>query len=167
MSTLIKELKTEIARLSRKEIRKALVPIQRVNATQRSLIADLRRQVAALEKQLKALPKQVASADAPSKGKSAAVDSGRFWITGKGVYKLRLRLGLTQAAFAKLAEVSLPTVVKWESTKGKVAIRRKATLAKLQEIRGMKKRDLKASGKLPAGKPRKSRRKAKGEQAAS
>ena len=77
MSTLIKELKTEIARLSRKEIRKALVPIQRVNATQRSLIADLRRQVATLEKQLKALPKQVASADAPPKGKSAAVDSGR------------------------------------------------------------------------------------------
>ena len=71
---------------------------------------------------------------------------------------MRMRLGLTQSAFAKLAGVSLPTVVKWEGTQGKVAIRRKASMARLQEIRTMKKRDLKASGKLPAGKPRKSRR---------
>jgi DNA-binding XRE family transcriptional regulator len=56
------------------------------------------------------------------------------------VRTLRKRLGLTQAEFAKLAGVSGQTVVNWEATEGKIALRRKDTPAKLKEIRSLNKR---------------------------
>ena len=66
---------------------------------------------------------------------------GRFWITGKGVRAMRTRLGLTQKQFAGLAGVSSQAVVNWEGAQGKVNLR-KAAAGKLQEIRGLKKRDV-------------------------
>ena len=138
MSNLIKELKAEIVRLSRKEIKQALAPARRVTVAHRALIASLRRQVDAMQKELLALRKTVPAPDSALQAEQEP--QGRFWITGKGVKTLRKRLGLTQALFAKLAAVSMPTVVKWEGAKGKVEIRRKATVAQLQAIRGMGKR---------------------------
>ena len=134
MSNVMKELKAEIARLARKEIHKELAPVKKVNATQRSLIAGLRRQIDALQKEIKALGK-AAPAIVPTEEAAA----GRFWITGKGVKALRKRLGLTQAEMGRLAGVSGPAVVNWEKNAGKLGLR-KATSAKLQEIRGLKKR---------------------------
>lgn len=141
VSSIMKELKTEISRLARKEINKELAPVKRVNAAQRGLIADLRRQVAALQKDVVGLRKAVPSVEVPVPTKAGEGDAaGRFWITGKGVRTLRKRLGLTQAQFGKLAGVSGQTVVNWEATKGKIALRRKDTPAKLKEIRALNKR---------------------------
>ena len=64
MSNVMKELKAEIVRLARKEIKQALAPAKRVTAAQRGLIADLRRQVNAIQKELNVLKK---SAPAPDK----------------------------------------------------------------------------------------------------
>jgi DNA-binding XRE family transcriptional regulator len=141
MSSIMKELKTEIARLARKEINKELAPVKRVTAAQRGLIADLRRQLAALQKEIGGLRRAVPTVEVPVAAPSADAESaGRFWITGKGVRTLRKRLGLTQAEFAKLAGVSGQTVVNWEATEGKIALRRKDTPAKLKEIRSLNKR---------------------------
>ncbi len=137
MSTVMKELKAEISRLARREIKKALAPVQRVNAARRGLIADLRRQVEALRKELNTLRK-TAPAAAVQSGKAG--EEKRFWITGKGVKSLRRRLGVTQTGLGRLADVSIATVVKWEGTAGKIAIRRKETLGKLKGIRSLTKR---------------------------
>lgn len=137
MSSLMKELKTEVVRLARKEIKQELAQVKKVNATQRGLIADLRRQVAALQKELNALKKAV-----PSQKKAILEKQeprGRFWITGKGIKNLRGRLGLTQAQLAKLAGVSVPAVVNWERNKGKVNMR-KAPAGRLQAIKGLGKK---------------------------
>jgi len=139
MSSIMKELKAEISKLSRREIMKAMEPARRIQAAQRSWIADLRRQMAALQKELAGLRKAV-PADGSAPAAEPAEDTGRFWILGKGVRSLRKRLGLTQGELAKLADVTPATVVKWEATKGKIAIRRKDTVGKLQAIRGMNKR---------------------------
>ena len=137
MSTVMKELKAEISRLARREIKKALAPVQRINAARRGLIADLRRRVVALQKELnglrKAVPRSLAGTKEPEAGE-------RFWITGKGVRSLRKRLGLTQAGLGRLAGVSTQTVVNWEGAKGKIAIRRKETVGNLRAIRSMNKR---------------------------
>jgi DNA-binding transcriptional regulator YiaG len=139
MSNVMIELKAEIARLARKEIKQALAPAKRATVAQRGLIAGLRRQVAAIQKELNALKKTV---PAPGKPRQAPAEPvGRFWITGRGVKALRKRLGLTQQAFGRLAGVTSNAVVKWESQKGKLGLRN-ATAGKLQEIRGMKKRDM-------------------------
>lgn len=149
MASFIKELKTEISRLARKEIKKELGPVQRIAATRRGLIADLRRHVVVLQREVadlrRALARGGALPVAPSAAEAAEGEDGRkgFWITGKGVRKLRKRLGLTQAAFAKLANVSGQTVVNWEGLSGKIPLRRKDSAMRLQEIRKMKKRDLK------------------------
>ena len=137
MSTVMKELKAEISRLARREIKKALAPVQRVNAARRGLIADLRRQVVALRKELNGLRRARSAAEA---GPQASEAGARFWITGKGVRSLRKRLGLTQAEFGTLAGVTTQSVVHWEATQGTIAIRRKETVGKLRAIRSMNKR---------------------------
>ena len=139
MSNVMKELKSEIARLARREIHRELAPVKRISAAQRGRIAELGRQISALQKWLAALQRGGAAA------KPAAEDADVrtiFWITGKGVRALRKRLGLTQAALGTLAGVSTQTVVNWEATKGKVPLRKKATALRLKEIRKMKKRTL-------------------------
>jgi DNA-binding transcriptional regulator YiaG len=131
-----KELKAEIVRLSRQEIKKQLAPVKQVNATQRTLIAKLRREIVDLQKEVAALRR--AQSD-PAKSKQKDLQK-RFWVTGKGVKAIRKRLGITQLELAELAGVSGQTVVNWEGTEGKIDIRRKETQGKLVAIRSMSRR---------------------------
>jgi len=136
--SVMKELQSEIARVARKEIRKELDTIKRVNASQRKYIADLRRELSDLQKEVKQLEK--------SSGRSAPVKTEdtdqRFWITGKGVRSLRNRLGLTQVEFAQLVGITQQTVVRWEKNDGKITLRGEAVRSRLQEVRTMGKKDV-------------------------
>ena len=156
MSNVMKELKSEISRLARKEVNRALAPVRKIAAGQRSLIAALRREIAALQQGCKALRKSVPSATVPAANPPAV----RFWISGKGVKSLRKRLGVTQAGLARLAGVSVPAVVNWEKKTGMIRLR-KATAAQLQAIRGLKKRDAAARLGAAGRKPRKAKRPAR------
>lgn len=135
--SILNELKAEITRLSRREINKELAPVRRVNAAQRGLIANLRREVVALQKEVHALRRASPVVAADTEQQDAR--SG-FWITGKGVKALRKRLGITQVQLARLAGVSDQTVVNWEGTEGKIAFRRKETGTRLAELRSMNKK---------------------------
>ena len=141
MSNILSILKSEISRLARKEAKQVVAPVKKASANYRGLIAGLRKQLDALQKEVAALQRL-----APKAGKVLAAQEpqGRFWITGKGVKALRKRLGLTQGQFGKLAGVSVPTIVNWEKVEGKVEIRRKATMARLQELKGKGKREVAA-----------------------
>ncbi|HAL92288.1 MAG TPA: hypothetical protein DCM68_04600 [Verrucomicrobia bacterium] len=144
MSTVMKELKAEISKLARREVHRELSPVKRVNAAQRGLIADLRRQVVALQKEVKGLRKAAPAVDlALPKSGAEAAEGLRFWISGKGVRALRKRLGLTQVQFGRLAGVSSQAVVNWESTPGKIPLRRKETRAKLKGLRALNRRAVK------------------------
>ena len=138
MSTVMKELKAEIARVARRVVRKEVAALQRSNAAHRGFIADLRRQILNLQKEIKAQARGPAASELPVAGNAAAAK--RFWITGKGIRALRKRFGMTQTEFAKLCAVSIPAVVIWEATKGKVPVRRHATVARLQQVRQLTKR---------------------------
>ena len=133
--SLMKSLQSEITRVARKEIKKELEPVKRVNATQRGYIADLRREVGELEKEVARLRKE---AGVPAPVVEEESPKG-FWITGKGVASLRKKLALTQAELAKLADVSTQSVVKWEKHDGKIPFRKQETAVKMQQIRGMSK----------------------------
>ena len=144
MANVMKELKAEISRIARSEIKAALKPIKSVNAAQRKYIADLRRQLADLEKENKALVRRLDKLEGVVPKPEAEQDSGRAWITAAGVRSMRKRLKLSQKEFARLAGVSLPTVANWESpkNKGKLNIRRKEVFERLLEIKSMGVRDL-------------------------
>ena len=163
MPNIMSALKSEISRLARKEAKQVVAPVKKASANYRGLIAGLRKQVVALQNELAALKRAAPKAEKVLGAKETP--EGRFWITGKGVKALRKRLGLTQARFANLAGVSVPTIVNWEKVEGKVEIRRKATMARLQELKGKGKREVAAmlgAGKATAGKAKpKARRKAK------
>ena len=138
MPNILSALKSEITRLARKEAKQVVAPVKKASATYRGLIAGLRKQLDTLQKEVAVLKRAAPKAE---KALAAAqAPEGRFWITGKGVKALRKKLGLTQADFARLAGVSVPTIVKWESSGGKVSIRRKDTPARLRAIRRMNKR---------------------------
>ncbi|MCK4563877.1 MAG: helix-turn-helix transcriptional regulator [Verrucomicrobia bacterium] len=134
--SLMKELHSEITRLARKEIKKELEPIKRVNAAQRGYIADLRRDVGELQKEVARLQKDA--------GKVVVVETEEttgFWISGKGVLSLRKRLGITQMELAALAKVSHQSIVRWEKAEGKISFKTEETLATMQQIRSMGKRE--------------------------
>ena len=140
MPNIMSALKSEISRLARREAKQVVAPVQKASANYRGLIAGLRKQIDALQTEVAALRR---AAPKPENALATAQEpAGRFWITGKGVKALRKRLGLTQAQFGKLAGVSGPTVVKWEGAKGKVPIRLKAAIARLQAIRKMGKKQV-------------------------
>ena len=108
-------------------------------------VAELKRQVAELKRLLRDVRK---GATAPrAVAEPAAVDDGRNAVprirpTGPMVRKLRAKLGLTQAEFAKLAGVSGLTVYKWEKSAGRIKPRDRA-LAGLAKVMGMGKREAK------------------------
>jgi len=135
--SIMNELKAEITRLSRKEIKKELEPVKRVNAAQRGLIANLRRDVTELQKEVARLQK---AADKAAPTATESDDSRGVWMSGKGIRSLRKRLGITQIELSKLAEVSHQSIVRWEKTSGKIPFRKKETPAKMQQIRAMDKR---------------------------
>ena len=156
MPNIMTALKSEISRLARKEAKQVVAPVQKASANYRGLITGLRKQIDVLQNEVAALRRAAPKAE---KALAAAQEpQGRFWITGKGVKALRKRLGLTQALFGKLAGVSVPTIVNWEGADGKVDIRRKATVARLQAIRGMGKRQ--AAEIVGAGKTKRKAKKA-------
>ena len=142
MPNIMSALKAEISRLSRKEAKQVVAPIKKASANYRGLIAGLRKQVVALKNEVAALRRAAPKAEKALASKTEP--AGRFWITGKGVRAMRKKVGLTQEKFGKLVGVSVPTIVNWEKVEGKVEIRRKATMARLQELKGKGKREVAA-----------------------
>ena len=113
-------------------------------AALRREVAELKRQVAELKRLLRDVRKGAMAPRAAAE--SVAVDAGdtvpRIRPTGPMVRKLRAKLGLTQAEFAKLAGVSGLTVYKWEKADGRINPRGRA-LAGLAKVMGMGKREAK------------------------
>lgn len=147
MPDLISVLKQEIQRLARKEIKAEMDEARKRMTEQRKTIAEFRRRIEALEKQNTKLAKRtaaVAAAAAPefaareeAQAQSAEERSGygpRF--SGESITRLRQKLNLTQAEFAKLAGVSPQSVYQWERKGGKLRLRN-ATKEALMQMRGM------------------------------
>lgn len=129
-------LKSEITRLARKEVKGAVDPLRKSNATYRREIAELKRQVASLQRDLKAASKAAGRTPRVATDEPAAGTRTRF--VAKGVKSLRLRLGLSAADFGALVGASGQSVYNWETGK---AVPREAQQASLVAIRGLGKRE--------------------------
>jgi len=152
MSNIGTLLKSEISRLSRREIRQEVASLKKASAAYRRDIAALKRSVAALSKQAATVKRATAAAE---RAPAPALDSSaRF--QARGLRSLRKRLGLSQVELGKLAGVSGLTVYNWEAGK---STPRKQGLAAIVELRGIGKREanerLQAAKKAAAAKPAK------------
>ena len=105
-------LKSEISRVSRKEVRGETQGLKKSVAQYRSQIAELKRRMQALERQVSRLGKVTA--------KTVGVDvqeepERQIRFSAKSLLAQRRRLGLSAAALARLLGVSALSVYKWES----------------------------------------------------
>lgn len=138
MSTFANQLKAEISRLAKKEVRSEVQSLKKASASYRTEIAALKRRVATLEalfkKQSKATPKVTPAAGTEEEGTSL-----RFRVAGFA--NLRKKLGVSAAEMGKLLGVSAQSVYHWETGKSKP---RKSQLQAIAVVRKMGKKDVAA-----------------------
>lgn len=134
MSNIAAALRSEISRLSRKEIRAETTVLRRASAQHRRDIAELKRQVADLKKKVALLEK---STWTPGKaGVNVDLENTRF--SAKGLASHRKRLGLSGADFARLAGVSTQTLYNWEQGRSRP---RDEQMRALVGLRGLTKKE--------------------------
>lgn len=138
MSTFANQLKAEISRLAKKEVRAEVQSLKKASASYRTEIAALKRRVATLEalvkKQGKAAPKVTPEAGTEEEGISL-----RFRVAGFA--NLRKKLGVSAAEMGKLLGVSAQSVYHWETGKSKP---RRSQLQAIASVRKMGKKDVAA-----------------------
>jgi DNA-binding transcriptional regulator YiaG len=141
MPNLASTLKSEIARLARKELKSEIQLLRKTVASHRSEIAALKRELKATQDATKRLSKQVnkgksveesPAAQSPRRGRRPA------GFTAEGLLAIRKRLDFTQAQMAALLGVSALSVYKWESGQ---TTPRAAQQAKILSSRNIGKRE--------------------------
>ena len=130
-------LKSEISRVSRKEVRGETQALKKSISQYRTQIADLKRRMQAMEQQVRRLGKVSARVAAPQ-AEAEAKSGSKIRYSAKSLLAQRRRLGLSAAALARLLGVSALSVYKWES--GKTRPRAKQIEA-ISALRGMGKRE--------------------------
>ena len=128
MSPLIDSLKSEIARVARKELKDELQSLRKLTTAHRSEIAAMKRQMKSLASELKSVKRTSKPVAKELPADEIRTPPGRIRFTAKRFSAFRSKLGLTQAELAKVLGASPLSVHKWES--GAVQPR----MAQLQKI---------------------------------
>lgn len=130
MTTFANQLKTEISRIARKEIKADFKVLKQSSSRYRSEIAELKRRIASLEIVVKKLSKGVAR----TKVEPAVEDSAGLRFRAGGFVSLRKKLGLSAADMGRLLGVSAQSVYHWESGKTKPRASQLQSIAKLRKM---------------------------------
>jgi len=133
-------LKSEIARIARKEAKSQVEDSRKAASQSRSQIAALRRRVDELERELRRVAKGSVRATASSGARAAAVAEGaeaagtprRFSATRLAAQ--RQKLGLSAADFAALLGVSGQSIYKWEHGESRPRARQLEAIAGLRGV---------------------------------
>lgn len=139
MPDIASVLKSEIARLARKEVRAQTAALKKATAGQRSEIAALKREVKALQAQVKLAARgRRAEAPAPRTGEDGA-RALRF--SAKRLAAQRKKLGLSAQAFGQLVGVTGQSIYKWETGSARP---RRSQLEAIAALRAIGKREAQA-----------------------
>lgn len=139
MSTFANQLKSEIARLAKKEVRAEIQALKKASAAYRGEIAALKRRIAGLEAQVKKQGKGAGRAKVVENAEEGPGAALRFRVAGFAA--LRKKLGISAAEMGKLLGVSAQSVYHWETGKTKP---RANQLATISAVRKMGKREVAA-----------------------
>jgi len=128
MTTFANQLKSEIARIAKKEVRAETAQLKQASAKYRSEIAALKRHIATLEATVKRLGK--AQPKAPKH--EEAKENLRFRADGFGT--MRKKLGLSAAQMGKLIGVSPLSVYHWEQGKSRPRVSHLPAIAAVRKM---------------------------------
>jgi DNA-binding transcriptional regulator YiaG len=131
-------LKSEIARLARKQVRAEVASLKKATSQQRAHLAALRREVEALERAVKKLSKGAVTASRVTNESNTSGEERAPRFRATGLASHRKRLGLSAADFGKLLGVSGQSVYKWEA--GEVRPRR-SQLEAIASVRKLGRRE--------------------------
>jgi DNA-binding transcriptional regulator YiaG len=133
MSTFANQLKSEISRLAKKEVRAETQALKKAAAQYRSEIAALKRRVAGLEAQVKKIGKGATRSRVVETGsKGEAGPALRFRVAGFAA--LRKKLGISAAEMGQLLGVSVQSVYHWETGKTKPCSGQLAAIAAVRKM---------------------------------
>lgn len=142
MPNIASVLKSEIARLARKEVRAQTDPLKRLSAQYRAEIASLKREVKALQRQLKLVSRPAGRSRSAAPVVAEDGDSGpQLRFSAKRLAAQRKRLGLSAQAFGSLVGVTGQSIYKWESGHARP---RQAQLRAIAAVRSLGKREVQA-----------------------
>jgi len=164
MSNVVKVLKAEIMRISRKEARGATQGIGKSNTWLRKVAAGLKKRVLLLEKENKRLIAMVKKYQVAQPEKVEQEEGKKVRFSSRGIHSLRRKLRLSQADFGKLVGATTHAVYLWEKKAGALNLRDK-TKAAILSIRGLRAKEAKdklaeLGGKLKKGRGAASRKRA-------
>jgi len=128
-------LKSEMARVARKEVRGETVPLKKAVSAYRSEIAALKRRAQTLEQALKRLSK--VHMPAP-KAEAETEEASKLRFSAKSLASQRRRLGLSSVQCGLLLGASDQSVHNWEQGKTRPLARHLPAIAAL---RGMSKKE--------------------------
>jgi DNA-binding transcriptional regulator YiaG len=131
MPNIASILKSEIARVARKEIRGETLQLKRAVSGYRSQIAALKRRAQALEKQLRGLRKR---GDKVQPTEPDDESMGAFRFSAKGLASHRKRLGLSAHDCGLLLGASGQSVYKWEDGKARPRAKHLPAIAALRTL---------------------------------
>lgn len=137
MSNFATLFKTEVTRLTRKELKLQVDPLRKQVAAQRKVILGLKQDIAKLQKASASASRAGSARVVVERAEDAPATRARF--SAGGLKKLRTRLGLTREAFAPLLGVSSQTIYIWESGQARP---RQGSVDKLAIVRGMTKQQV-------------------------
>jgi len=118
MSTFSEQLKSEMTRIAKKEIRAESKTLKNLSTQQRAEIAALKRRVAELETAFKHYNKTSARAQ-PVAVQPTSEEAVKLRFRARGFASLRQKLDLTAAQMAHLLGVSPQSVYHWEIGKSR------------------------------------------------
>ena len=128
-------LKSEMARVARKEVREETVPLKKAVSAYRSEIAALKRRAETLEQALRRLTKVHMAAPVNA---VADEEPGKLRFSAKSLASQRRRLGLSSVQCGLLLGASDQSVHNWEHGQTRPLARHLPAIA---AMRGMSKKD--------------------------
>jgi DNA-binding transcriptional regulator YiaG len=123
-------LKSEIARIARKEVRGETQPLKKHGAQYRSDIAALKKRLASVERQLKRQLKAGTAESVPDEEETGR----RVRFSAKGLAARRQRLGLSARELGALLGVSAQSVYHWEQGKSRPRASQLQAIAALRSL---------------------------------
>lgn len=115
MSNVASALKSEISRISRKEIKRETLALKKSSTAHRSEIAALKRRVQELERQLRKVGRAGESSQSAAANEDSVSPGTRF--SPRSMVAQRKRLGLSAAEVGLLIGASSQSIYNWEEGK--------------------------------------------------
>ena len=157
MGKLEQFFRSEMVRLSKREMNRVWVPVKRDVRSLKRTVSQLRRAVLALEQFADRQRKQLAQEEAQLTALPDTVKKSRF--SPRLIRALRKRLGLSQRELAILSGVTVGAVHQWETGKFIPKEEKKGVLVALRKLGRREARRL-LSSKTVAPSPKRPKRRA-------